>query len=376
MTNLPRLSAICLCYGRIALLEEALESFLRQDYPNKELVILNTCDRQTLQFDHPQVRIINSKVRPKTLGETRNLAISHATGDLMVTHDSDDLMLPNHFWNFLKSGFNTEKHDWVRLSHQLYFEGRKLKGIVDGSANTFAATKRAWMGVGKYNAQNTGEDANFLGRVTGMFNGLTVQLSPQDASYGVSWNDETFHVSGEGEDKPGRATGTDAVAAWTELRMGALFEPTGVIELKPHWKHDYVTMLKTFNGGVTNLLRQRRGRIGLVMMGHAGDIFNCLPIAKHIHDRAGVRPMWFVNRSFLPVLDGVSYVEPVPLDIKEEDVLDVIKFAQQRCEITLVPQCYGKNFPVERRTSACTILRAGACAGCWRISRTRQTSRW
>lgn len=350
MTPSLRISAICLTFGRVALLEEALESFLRQGYANKELVIFNTCARQTLVFDHPQVKIINSKVRPKTLGETRNMAVAEATGDLMVTWDSDDVMTPLHLWNFLKSGFNPERHDWVRHSHQLYLEGRRLKGIVPGTANTFAFTKRAWMGVGKYNAQNTGEDSNFLGRVASMFDGLTVQLAPQEASYGVSWNDETFHVSGEGEDKPGQPTGTEAVGAWTELRMGALFEPTGVIELKPHWKHDYVTMLKTFNGGVTNLLKQRRGKIGCVLLGHAGDIFNCLPMAKFIHDRTGVRPMWFVSRPFAPVLECVSYVEPVPLDIAELDVLDAIKFAQQRCEITLMPQVYGNNYPASHDT--------------------------
>jgi len=59
---LPKISCLCPTYGRPQCLEEAIFSFLTQDYQGeKELVILNDLADQTLIFDHPDVKIINVK---------------------------------------------------------------------------------------------------------------------------------------------------------------------------------------------------------------------------------------------------------------------------------------------------------------------------
>ena len=54
--NLPFISAKCVTYGRVSLLEEAIESFLKQDYPNSrcELVIVNDCPIQRLILPNKQ----------------------------------------------------------------------------------------------------------------------------------------------------------------------------------------------------------------------------------------------------------------------------------------------------------------------------------
>ena len=50
--RVPLVSCICPTYNRPPrhqhLLEEAIASFLRQDYPNKELIVLNDCPGQEL----------------------------------------------------------------------------------------------------------------------------------------------------------------------------------------------------------------------------------------------------------------------------------------------------------------------------------------
>ena len=47
-------------YGRADMVEEALYSFLNQEYEGEsELVIVNDYPLQKLIFDHPKVRIIN-----------------------------------------------------------------------------------------------------------------------------------------------------------------------------------------------------------------------------------------------------------------------------------------------------------------------------
>jgi len=73
MNETPPVSCMCLTYGRPHVLEEAIESFLRQDYDGvKELIVLNDLDCQTLRFDHPEVRMINVPSRFYTVGEKRN----------------------------------------------------------------------------------------------------------------------------------------------------------------------------------------------------------------------------------------------------------------------------------------------------------------
>ena len=57
--NYPSISAKCITYGRVSTLEEAIYSFLQQDYPGeKELVIVNDYPKQKLIFDHPEIKII------------------------------------------------------------------------------------------------------------------------------------------------------------------------------------------------------------------------------------------------------------------------------------------------------------------------------
>src|SRR2546429_75321 len=59
-TVLPPVSCVCPTYARPELLEEAIESFLRQDYRGaKELIVLNDYACQTLELDHPEVRVVN-----------------------------------------------------------------------------------------------------------------------------------------------------------------------------------------------------------------------------------------------------------------------------------------------------------------------------
>src|SRR5205807_6800276 len=65
-------SCLCLTYGRGRLLEEAIESFLRQDWPGpKELIVLNDHPDQELVIDHPEI-LVNLPRRLRTLGEKRN----------------------------------------------------------------------------------------------------------------------------------------------------------------------------------------------------------------------------------------------------------------------------------------------------------------
>jgi len=70
MADQPAVSCFCLTYGRPRMLEEAIHSFLQQDYAGpKEMIVLNDYADQTLDLDHPEVQVINVPRRCRTLGE-------------------------------------------------------------------------------------------------------------------------------------------------------------------------------------------------------------------------------------------------------------------------------------------------------------------
>jgi hypothetical protein len=66
---------------------------LRQDYPNKELIILNDCLGQELICDEPGVRVVNVAERFPSIGDKQNAAVGPARGELIAPWD-DDISLP------------------------------------------------------------------------------------------------------------------------------------------------------------------------------------------------------------------------------------------------------------------------------------------
>jgi glycosyltransferase involved in cell wall biosynthesis len=98
--SLPFVSCLMPTYNRYPdsadLVGEAVESFLRQEYPlaNRELVILNDCSLQEVVCNLPNVRVFNT-IRFKSLGEKRNSLVSLSKGDVLLPWDDDDISLPN-----------------------------------------------------------------------------------------------------------------------------------------------------------------------------------------------------------------------------------------------------------------------------------------
>jgi glycosyltransferase involved in cell wall biosynthesis len=109
MDHQPAVSCICLTYVRPELLEEAICSFLQQEYGGpKELIVLNDYAKQTLIFDHPEVRVINLPRRFRAVGEKMNAAVALASHNLLFVWDDDDIYLP-HRLSFSVEHFDPKK---------------------------------------------------------------------------------------------------------------------------------------------------------------------------------------------------------------------------------------------------------------------------
>lgn len=89
-------SCLCVTFNRPTYLKKAIQCFLSQTHENSELIII--CDRldtETIgvlaQFQSQRIVAFPQEEMPsKTLGELRNIALTHATGDYICNWDDDD----------------------------------------------------------------------------------------------------------------------------------------------------------------------------------------------------------------------------------------------------------------------------------------------
>jgi len=117
LTKMKKVTAVCCTYRRFKCVERAMNCFLAQDYPNKELIIYNT-DVQNpyttiLPTNHSlydpyeaailkdiNIVIVNENIDSVTkepytnVGAIRRDALTHATGDYYICWDDDDIYLP------------------------------------------------------------------------------------------------------------------------------------------------------------------------------------------------------------------------------------------------------------------------------------------
>jgi len=93
MERFPLISCLCLSYQRPELLQNVINSFLSQTYPNKQLVVISHKDDTKTasvvkSFNNKLIKYFNAPKR--SIGELRNFAISKAEGDYFCQWDDDD----------------------------------------------------------------------------------------------------------------------------------------------------------------------------------------------------------------------------------------------------------------------------------------------
>src|SRR5215204_231547 len=237
--SLPLVSCICPTYNRPPryqhLLEEAIESFLRQDYPNKELIVINDCPGQELICDEPGVRVVNVAERFPSLGDKRNAGVGLARGELIAPWDDDDIMLP---WQL--------SHSVERLGDADYFNPRcywlldsdgfheKPLDLTVGyySLNMSLFRRAAFEGVGGYPSVNLGEDY----ALDATFSELAHVVDPFRGDKEPT-RSEWFYIYRRGV-SPVHICSSSDQDFYGEI--GELPVVEGRFQLSPHWRRDYV----------------------------------------------------------------------------------------------------------------------------------------
>lgn len=229
-----KVSCICPTYNRPPdsqwLLEEAIESFLRQDYPDKELLVLNDCPGQKLICDAPDVFVINVPRRFHTYGEKLNAVIALAQGSHIALWNDDDIMLP---WRLSKSlerlgdaGYYNPQVYWFLDPAGLHHDHRM------GVAHICSLFTRAAFDVVNGYPHLTGLDDQILDHR------LKTHPDVKQAPPSVLRVDEWFYIYRWGV-SPVHLSGAPSIEEHYQ-RIGQIPIAQGQYVLRPHWKEDYV----------------------------------------------------------------------------------------------------------------------------------------
>jgi glycosyltransferase involved in cell wall biosynthesis len=244
--NLPFISCKTITYGRVEMLEEALHSFLQQDYPADkcELVIVNDYPLQKLRFNHPQVRIHNMDFTFSVIGEKENYATDICNGDIICQWDDDDVALPNHLQNVAK--LFTDDVNILHWKTGVYYNEPNITDVTWIGNSGIVFRKSAWEAIGGHPLENAGYDMSFVENLHRNGGVLFAEMPKEDASWFYMWGGRGYHMSGQGHDTPGKANVVQRHSLYVEnLRIRGKI-PTGEIHLSPNWKKNYTQMLKDF----------------------------------------------------------------------------------------------------------------------------------
>lgn len=243
--DFPKVSCVCPTFGRAYLLEEAIESFLKQDYPGeKELIICNDFIDQELVFEHPLVKVINLSERTPNLGSKRNKAYSYATGDVFLTWGDDDIHLPGRISRMVNAmqEFNSE---FVFEGPYYIIYGGKLSFEKGKTSGAHIITKDLFYKAGQIPEINSGEDQAFNAKVKeylAISGSLPVCQSIPQFLY--RWSSGRAHISQFGIDKENKKSGYELFLEQAKQYIKEGKEPAGKYILKPHWSKDWVEETK------------------------------------------------------------------------------------------------------------------------------------
>lgn len=225
-------------YPQLAyLVEEAVECFLRQDDPDRELVICNDTPGQRLIVDDERVKVLNLDCRMATLSDKIQMCIDVAQGDLLCRWDDDDISLPHR----LSYSRRKLADGWEWRAENYLFDTGTLAPVA-GPANTHiqALWRRDVLNLmgGQYPPNLSGyEDIAFNRELVQA--GLPAQgelIPVEEVYYLYRWSTGSRHLSGVGG-------GPEKLQEQWD-RLGQASIAAGDFHVRPRWHRNHVARAK------------------------------------------------------------------------------------------------------------------------------------
>ncbi len=137
----PLVSCVMPTYNRRRFIPNAIEYFLRQDYINKELIIIDdgTDTVEDLIPDHPLIRYY-SLSKKITLGAKLNLACSYAQGEIIANWDDDDWYSKTRL-TYQVDALKNDKIELCGINNLLYYDLKNNRGY----RYIYPAGQRTWL---------------------------------------------------------------------------------------------------------------------------------------------------------------------------------------------------------------------------------------
>ena len=175
--DMPLVSVVFPTYNRREFFDQALRYYHRQDYPNKELIIIDdgTESVKDLVSPHPKIRYVRYE-KKYSIGTKRNIGCSLAKGKVIIFWDDDDWYAPNRI-TYQVAPILQDNTDISALgksiffawdSHQFWtcstnlFQQMFAFGVTGG---TLAFKKQIWLDGGRFPDSSLAEEATFLREV-------------------------------------------------------------------------------------------------------------------------------------------------------------------------------------------------------------------
>lgn len=137
----PLVSCIMPTYNRREFVPHAIQYFLKQDYPNRELIIVDDGTDKIPDLVPQTVTIHYYQLEEKiTLGAKLNLACKYAQGNILVNWDDDDWYAPNRI-TFQVSAIHDNAADLCGINKLLYYDIRNQLAYT----YTYPLNQRVWL---------------------------------------------------------------------------------------------------------------------------------------------------------------------------------------------------------------------------------------
>lgn len=177
--ELPMVSCIMPTYNRRRFVTQAIAYFLRQDYPHKELIILDDGTDPVGDLVPSDTRITYTRLSQKlTVGAKRNLACEQAKGTIIAHWDDDDWHASQRL-SYQVEALLRQNADLCGINRLLFYDPANRQAWqylyttnqrVWLSGSTLCYKRDFWMS-NRFVNINVGEDARFvwgsrMGRVT------------------------------------------------------------------------------------------------------------------------------------------------------------------------------------------------------------------
>lgn len=176
MGSLPLVSCIMPTYGRPAFVLQSVQYFLRQDYPARELIILDDGEEGIRARLPEDERIRYMRVPRLSIGSKRNIGCSLADGEIVAQWDDDDWYGPCRLSAQIRPLLEG-RADVTGIKGTMVFDlgswqawtcTPRLHRIMyrhDVHGGTLVFRRRCWEQLAQYPNRSLAEDAQFLTRL-------------------------------------------------------------------------------------------------------------------------------------------------------------------------------------------------------------------